>query len=437
MSKIFGRLVIFLILLLGLCSVAAVVLAIGTGLFDPWAAFPDLPRPPQVAIDTGSIPLPEPRLPEVQIPESLQGDVVILGNRVQPRPLMARIPAPQQISTEPRVIGTNLFLAILMALVFGASSTMLGNMLRDEEPRIRAWLKAFKLDKVLGFVRKVFEWTLGRGVQRGCLTLPFVALIFALYGIIFAFLEQGTSVFSRDGAFLAVLMAFSVGVISFSGDIARRILGRIWRSDSRFNLYPVNLGIAVVTVAISRIFHLSPGIAFGTPGGADVTIPEAQRERREMTLALLTMGLIAFVGALGGALSGTVLRVVVSPIDSRIAEFRVSLLGAVHNTSLAVFMIALETGFFEMLPLAYSNGSSIFKMSKPLWAVLFIPVAFLFNHTLLNPQSGFLDSFLVSNVRFLWFVVLAVAGVTGFLWFYFNVVDDSLRAWLGIKLPQS
>jgi hypothetical protein len=65
--------------------------------------------------------------------------------------------------------------------------------------------------------------------------------------------------------------------------------------------------------------------------------------------------------------------------------------------------------------------------------VLFVPVAFLFNHALLNPQSGFVDSFLESNVRFLWFVLFALVGVTAGLWFYFNVVDDVLQEWFGIK----
>src|SRR5690606_39768126 len=75
--------------------------------------------------------------------------------------------------------------------------------------------------------------------------------------LIFAFLEEGTSILTREGAFLAVMMAFTVGLVSFSGDIARRIAGRIWHSDSRFQLYPINLGIAVVTVADRKSTRLN------------------------------------------------------------------------------------------------------------------------------------------------------------------------------------
>ncbi|GAB4482860.1 MAG: hypothetical protein Kow00124_31990 [Anaerolineae bacterium] len=435
MGKLVGRIVGFFIFLAVFCSATLVILAVSSGLIDPWQMFPGLPRPPQIAIDTGDIPIPAPQLPEIDIPDALKGEVVLLGDQVQRRPLMTRIPAPQQLSTEPRVIGANFSLAILMALIFGACTTVLGNMLRDEEPRIQAWLKAFGVDRLLPGIGKFFQWTASRGVKRGCLTLPFVALIFALYGIIFAFLEKGTSILSREGAFLAVTMAFSVGLVSFSGDIARRIMGRLWRTGSEFHVYPANLLIAALSVGISRLFGLSPGIAFGTPGGADMKLPEAHRKKREVVLAAVTLGTVLLFGALGWGLSGLVISALSVPFDTRIAPLVARLLTAGQNIGLALFLVALETGFFELLPLAYGDGRVIFRWNKLVWALVFIPLAFLFNHALLNPQSGFLDSFLISNVRFLWGVMLILVGLTAGLWFYFNVVDDVLRDWLGIRLP--
>jgi hypothetical protein len=414
MRKLIGRLIGFVVFLFACLFVGLLVLGISTGVVDLHKVFPNLPEPPE--IDARGLPpvgVSTPELPGVELPEELQpGEAVPLRGKVTRRPLVAGIPAPQQLVTAPPVLGTNIFLAILMALIFGVTSTVLGNMLRDEEPRIQAWLKAVGIQKLVAWVGRAFSWTLGGRVKQGCLSLPLVALIIALYGIIFAALERGTSILSREGVFLAVAMAFSVGLVSFSGDIARRILARLWREKSRFNLYPANLFVAVLTVVFSRLLNLSPGVVFGTPGGADVDIPAAKRERREVMLTMLD-----------------------APIAARLVDTVAGILTPVQNTGLILFMVALETLFFESLPLAYGTGRTIFRWNKVVWGVIFVPIAFLFNHTLLNPQSGFLDSFFEPNVYVLWALIFALVGFTAALWFYFNVLDDMLREAFGVELP--
>jgi hypothetical protein len=435
MAKLVGKLIGFVLFACLLASAVAAILAVSSGLIDLHKIFPGLPEPPQ--IETSGLPVPQVsflNLPGITVPQNLRpGEGIPLSQQVEPRPLLASVPAPQQLSSDPKVIGTNVFLAILMALVFGVTSTVLGNMLRDEEQRIQTWLKAMGVQKLFGWVGKVFQWSLGGAVRQGCLTIPLVVVIFALYGITFAFLERGTSIFSREGAFLAVTMAFTAGLVSFSGDIARRIMGRIWRTKSRFNLYPVNLTFAIGTVIFSRLLRLTPGIAFGTPGGADVDMPGDKVTRREAILALVTLTVLAVIGGAGWALSGFIFSLLGAPIEEHLIGTVASVVQPLENSSLALFMVALQTIFFETMPLAYSGGKSILQWNKAAWAVVFIPVAFLFNHALLNPQSGFLDSFLTSNVRFMWFFLLVLVGITVGLWFYFNVVDDVLQEFVGIK----
>lgn len=446
MRKLIGKMVGFAIFALTFVCALVAVLAASTGVVDVYAVFPNAPRPPVTpgenlpGVEAGDLPgLPTFDLPgpdELNLPGGLvSGEQVVLAGRVARRPLMQRIPAPQQLSSDPRVVGANAFYAALMALVFGATSTLLNNMLRDEEPRIRAWLRTLGVERLVGWVGGTFNWALGRAVQRGCLTLPLVALIFALYGIIFAFLERGTGILSRDGAFLAVTMAFSVGLISFGGDVARRMAGRFWGRDSRFNLYPANLLVAAGSVALTRLLNLSPGIVFGTPGGADVDLPagEDKAARREGLLGTLELVIVAVLAGIGWAVSGAVLGALAIPVAAQAADVLSRLLSAAQNVGLAVFFVGLETLFFELLPLAYGTGRSILRWSKPVWAALFMPVAFLFNHALLNPQSGFLDSFLISNVRFLWFVLFILVAITAGLWFYFNVLDDALKEWAGVR----
>ncbi len=437
MTKIIGKLIGFVVFAcLFACIAGGVVFASterGRTVLEN-ATGMSLPEPPQ--IDTSGLP-PLP-LPDVKIPEQLQpGEAILTRDQVKRQPLFARVPAPQQLSLEGEVIGTNVFLAILMALLFGITTTVLGNMMRDEEVRIQAWLQAFGIKRLTEWLGKAFQWTLGGAIKKGCLTMPLVLAIFALYGIIYAFLEAdpGTPIFSGDGALLIITLAFTVGIVAFAADFARRIMGRVWHTKSQYNLYPVNLAVAILTVIASRIFVLTPGIIVGTPGGADVDLPEDKREQREVALSFVTLVLWAVVGGIAWAVSGYIQTVVGSVFPERIVNAVATGLTVAEGLSLAVFLVALETLFFEMLPVAYGTGQTIFKWNKFAWAVLFVPVAFLFNHALLNPESGFLDSFFHSNVRFAWFMLLALVGVTGGLWFYFNVVDDVLRDWLGIKLP--
>ncbi|MGF1506119.1 MAG: hypothetical protein ACFB51_13460 [Anaerolineae bacterium] len=435
LMKIVTRVFGFLIFLCLFVGVAGSVFAVSTGWV--YELFTGLPEPPSLQTGGG---LPgeaaadtEENEPRFGLPQTLlPGESVPLRNEVNIRPLAAEIPTPQQVSVEPPIIATNVFLAVIMALIFGSCITILDDMLAEEQGRIQAWLRAYRVDQLLPKIADFATWSANRAIQQGCLTLPIVVVILAVYGILIAFLEEGTSIFTRQGALLAVTMAFSVGIVSFAGDIVRRVLGRLWKARSSFNLYPFSLLIALLTVGVSRVFALTPGIAFGVPGGADVEIPAEKRERREVTLAMWTVAAILFVGIAGWVISGLTLSFIDAPIEERVAQAIGGIVSGVQNTSLLLWMVALETAFFTALPLAYGSGRVIFKWNKFVWILLFVPIAFAFNHVLLNPQSGFLDSFLNGNVRMMWAVLLALAGLSGGLWFYFNVIDDILQEWVGL-----
>lgn len=434
MFKLALRLIGAAIMLLLMGGTAAFIALAGLGWINVQSLFPGLPDPPPISTER----IPGDPFGRVEIPDDLRpGDSIPLQGQVERQDLFEEVPVPQQISTDPVVVGTNFSLAAIMMLVFGTTSSVLSNMLRDEEPRIQRWLRAAGITKLVKGTTGAATWTLSRGIRRGCLTLPLVVLIFAAYGIIFAFLEEGTSIFTRQGALLAVTLAFSVGLVSFAGDIARRLAARLWRERSHFNIYPINLLLAVVTVVVSRVVNLSPGIVFGTPGGADIdpAPSEAEQLRRDVALALLTVLILVMLGGSGWAATGFVVSALDTTMEYRIASVVARVLTGITNLGLAVFLISLETSFFEMLPFAYSSGRPVFQWNKLVWGLVFLPIGFMFAHALLNPQYGFLDSFAESDVRFLWFMMVMLVAITVLLWFYFNVVDDILQEWAGLKRP--
>ncbi len=419
--KMMQRLIGLGLFLLTFVCAAGVVLALSLGVIQ-------LPQAPTIDIQEelqGEGPITSGEITPSDFLEQLtRSETGTLAERVYPRPLLSRVPTPFGLSADPKVIGANIGLAILMALIFGLTTNTLNNILRDEEATIRGWLDAIGIFKLFP---KGAAWLARRAIPRGCLTLPIIMLVFALYGIIFAFLEEGTSIASRQGVFLAITMAFSVGLISLAGDIAQRLTARFWRAPTTFGVYPANLLLAAVSVVASRVFRLIPGIAFGTPGGVDIKLDGPKKEAREATLSFVTLVTIGVLGGLGWAVSGGVALAMYQPVDTRIINTMAALLTAAQNTSLAIFLVALETAFFESIPMASSLGRPLFRRSKIVWVIVFLPIAMLFNHALLNPSSGFLDSFLEANVRMMWFVLFVLVGATGALWFYFNVVRELLN----------
>src|SRR5512145_277882 len=180
--KIFNRLAWLAILLFGggtAVMVAILVLATGGLGSRDLINLPKELRQTPTSNQTQPPPEPEVRLDEV----------------VQKRPALENVPFPSEVSTDPEVVGTNATLAIILAIIFGIVSNTLNNLLRDNEETIRGWFRV----PILGPFFRMFGWGASRGVQRGCLTLPIIVLIFALYGIIFAFLEGGLNILTPEG----------------------------------------------------------------------------------------------------------------------------------------------------------------------------------------------------------------------------------------------
>lgn len=358
-----------------------------------------------------------PEIPEGQLPPGAPEPEVRLNSVIITRPLMQDIPLPADVSRDEDVIATNAGLAILLALLFGIITTTLNNLLREEEDTLRRW---FSIPLITPLFR-LLDWGTDRSVRRGCLTLPLIAAVFALYGIIFAFLEDGLKLLEPEGMQLALVMAMSVGLISLSGDVAQRQVSRLWRRTSRYGLYPANLFLAVLTTIGSRTFHLTPGIAFGVPGGVDIDM-EGETRFREVVLAFTTLVVLVVLGAGGWAAAAAFNNFGDRSMSLDDADSVAPLLQLGLTIMLAIFFVAVETGFFEMVPLTATLGGQIFRWNPLVWGLAFAPVAFVFNHTLLNPGGEYLETFEQANVQMLTAVIVILGAITAALWFHLRVL---------------
>lgn len=335
------------------------------------------------------------------------------------REIFEDLPLPDQISTETPVVTTNFSLAVVFAIIFGILGTLINNLLRDQEGKLAAWLRYFYFDRVFA----PFKMITGHETHRqGCLGAPVVLFVFACYGIIFALMEPGVNLLQPSGIQLAIVMALSVGLVSLAGDFARRQVVRIWGRTGQFGIYPANLGFALVTTAFSRLLSLTPGVMFGTPGGVDVDLKDQPRFR-EVVLAVTTLGVVVAFGALGWGLASLIQNTGDEELAGWQLEFVAPMAQLSLTIGLALFAVAIQTAFFEMVPLSLTMGAQVFRWNLLLWGALFVPVFFVFSHTMLNPDGEFLEAFENTPLVVLTVMTILLAALLAFLWVFLTYVD--------------
>lgn len=402
----FGNGLVALLLLLLAGSAIAVIgaLIVTNGEFDVLGMVARSPLPTPIHINPTTIPgTINPPADQIRDPAPL--------NRVVPRrPLFEQIPLPQEFNQQYEVIATNLFLALLLVMGIGSASAVLNSLVRRYPESLGRWRPRWL---VKGY---------RSAVRRGLLGLPIILVVFALYGIIFAFLEPGQSIFGPTGKQLALLLAISVALVSFGGDIARRWVARLWPRREAYGLYPANLLVAVLTTIFSRLCGLAPGILFGVPGGADIEFEGDQVRAREIVLAIVTLIAVLVLGGLGWALAAGIAEAGKTTLQPESLRYLGPIAQLFQTLGLAIFAVAVQTAFFEMLPLTARSGARLFRWSPLIWSAVLLPVTFIFAHTTINPNGDLRAAINTPNVQVALVLLDVLATVTLLVWLYFALI---------------
>jgi hypothetical protein len=418
--KFFSRLSWFVLFFaagsIALVTAVLVMTSNGVSIFGIKA--PNLPAPAVINV-------PSPIDPTTGVAASITTSAP-LNDVITKRRIFQLIPLPQEISNRVDVIAANIILAFICTLIIGAITVALRNLLRDPESALSKQLAAFRTNPVSQAISKSNIF-----VQRGCLGLPIILLTFAIYGIIFSVLDPGTYIFSPHGVQLAFIMAMSVGLVSLGGDLALRWVWRFWGNDReanrlRYGVYPANVLVAVFTTAFSRVFGLLPGIMYGVPGGTD-TENKADSRSRQLALAVGTLLAVLAIGGLGWAITGLIFEWGKTAYNVQTLQFIAPIASLIQTAGLAVFVVAVQTAFFEMIPLTATIGARLYKWNPIGWILFFAPVAFIFAHTVLNPVNDFYSSFRLANVRTMMLTLPALLFLTLLVWGYFKFLEPILN----------
>jgi len=336
-----------------------------------------------------------------------------LENLGPPQPeFVASVPAPDEISTDPEVIGTNIFLTLLVIFAFAFTSTLFNQTLDENRQEIEGWLGRY-----FGLLQR-FGSLLEQGYEAVAKRQPWVeraagpAVILVLMGLINGFLSPDFGL-NTKGVVLFVSLLVGAGAITYvykGGQVffaTRRL-----RLGAGVKLYALALAIAAGSVLLSRLVGFRPGFLFGFVASYTLLAPAALDRRQSgqliffPSIALLAVSVIAWLLVIP-------LREVTEGTDAWWAALPV-------GAAVTVFVGGLEGLFFSMIPLRFMDGAKIAQWNRLLWFLTFGAAAFLFWHVLLNQEGAYLHALperkVVAALSLLTFYSIVTVGT----WAYFR-----------------
>lgn len=249
------------------------------------------------------------------------------------------------------------YLAFLFFLVIGISNFIFNNIITSEGDAVHELFIRYPL-----LARFFRPGEADRSRERWLIVIVLIA-----YGIVGTHINPSFSILPTPAEIgMALIATLAILIAAYTKDSLRFFIAKVWKCSTWFKANISGLLLAIICVFVSRSLKLSPGYIYGLPVG--LFIVSAIYDRHE--------GIFEFFG---------LLWMMILALIAWIAAPMLSSYQVLHDFLLLIFIILAEAAFFEMLPLRYLSGGSIFRWRKSLWALEFTLVVFLLFQTTLNP----------------------------------------------------
>jgi len=297
---------------------------------------------------------------------------------------VASVPGPDEISTDPEVIGTNVFLALFIILAFAFTSTLFNRTLRENRREIEEWAGQLSrpFRRLSGLVGKPYGVAAARRPLVRRLVGP--ATILLLTGLIYGLLSPDFG-FNTKSVVLFASMVMGVGAITYLYEGGKALI-----ATGRFGLragvkvYGLALAIAAVCVLISRVVDFQPGFLYGFVASYTL-LARAAPDRRQS-------GQIVFLPAVGLLAFSVIAWLLVIPLREVSEGSDTWWVVLPEGAAVAVFVAGLQGVFFNMIPLTFFDGAKMAEWNRWVWFALFGVAGFLFWHVLLNKEGAYLGA---------------------------------------------
>ena len=285
--------------------------------------------------------------------------------------LAASIRPFDELGSDSAVIAQSLLLALLFMLLAAFPGQLLNKTVEENYAEISGWFAASK-----GWTARV-----GRSLSSFWKSPVGLGLFVALSALLFGFLSpQFGLTFESVASFLGILVGLVIVIATFELPVVL-VQRRRFADWGRLQVQPLTIFIAVVCVVLSRIADFQPGYLYGLVIGFEFarSLPVRQ-EGRSHALTAVVMLVVA--------LSAWMLLPLAETATASIPLAQTAVAAALAT----IFIAGLEGMLFELVPVRFLRGQSVFAWRRAAWATLFLAAAFSFVHILLTPKSGFLGS---------------------------------------------
>ncbi len=285
------------------------------------------------------------------------------------------MPTAGQLSVDVTTLMRSALLALLFLLLAAFPGQLVNKTWEENQEEISGWLA--RGGAAVAGVRNAVSafWDHKVGI------FVFVVLSAILYG----FLSPD---FGPTGQSLAALVGILIGllIVIAAFELPLAFAHRRLRADrGNLKVVPLTIFIALFCVAVSRVANFQPGYLYGlVVGFAFATTLDPRDEARANVATALVMLAIA-VGAW-----------LLLPVAD-VALAGQPLLDIAVSAGLAtIFVAGLEGLLFELVPMRFLRGLSVYQWRRAVWVALFAVAAFLFAWILLEPTVGYLGTTRVS-----------------------------------------
>lgn len=309
------------------------------------------------------------------------------------------------MSTDLKLVGENLFIALLLAALLALPAELINGTLRENYPVITKW----------------FGFTKGKasGLHHLLSELPShlsLALFVGIGALLYTFLDPAAGFNLSTLAELVGLIG-ALAVITVAHDLARNeyINRHYHKKGGRLVTFPAGIIFAIGLVIVSRVFNFEPGFIFGLMTGIAFSDKVSEREDGAgLAIASVIVLVVAFAAWF-----------IWIPVKANVdATHDPAFIMVVLDTLLATVWVAgVQSVVFSLIPIRFMDGQLVALWSRIAWLGIYVFALFVFVHTVLHPRENQVGSQTSASVVYLSILLGVLTVVAVSLWTFFFVYN--------------
>jgi hypothetical protein len=270
------------------------------------------------------------------------------------------IPSFMQLSTSFGTIGTNVVLSLLLLFLILLACTVFNQTLEANQAELARTFAGVgaPLAALFGWLRWRREHA--KGPSTSWLRVAGILLIVAA---IYSGLDPD---FGLNSTTLGLVLSLTIGVglLTLLYEGAQILLSsRAYGAHGELEIAPLGIVIAAVSVLVTRVTNLHPGIVLGVIAGAAMSLEDERQEGR-----------VVFGAMLGTVAVSLLALLLLHPLRSLSEDSSAWYAEIPETVAVTLFVGGLEGLLFNLLPLEFMEGIAVWRWSRLAWAATAVTV---------------------------------------------------------------